>query len=84
MIKKSLNLLLSILLALAAAGALSAYDRKDALKDWVDADTCNARCEKAEDCINRKGDAGPEGRTACSEKCIDLCDTIGEEKGEFD
>jgi uncharacterized protein YxeA len=80
--KKILTLLLT--LAIALSGTLYAYDREDALKDWVDADTCNARCEKAEDCINRKGDDGSNGRTACSEKCIDICDTIGEEKGEFD
>lgn len=80
--KKFLTLtLLSV--AVGMGSILHAYDDTEARKDWVDTDTCNGRCEKAEDCINRKGDAGPEGRTACSEKCIEICETIGEEKGEF-
>lgn len=70
-------------LALGAIGILHAYDRKDALKNWVDTDTCIGRCEKAEKCIDRKTDSGPNGRTACSDKCAEICEKIGEEKGEF-
>ena len=81
--KKLLNLFL-ITLAIFACASLAAYDEDDALENWVDSQTCIGRCEKAEDCISRKGDAGPNGRTACSERCIEMCETIGAEKGEFD
>ncbi len=69
---------------IATGGALSAYDKEDALKNWENTDVCNQRCEKAKDCISRKSDAGPNGRTACSEECFELCEESGFEKGEFD
>lgn len=80
--KKMLTTLL-IGALLATGGALSAYDKEDALKNWENTDVCVQRCEKAKDCINRKGDSGPEGRTACSDTCFEVCEEIGAEKGEF-
>lgn len=80
------NKILTSLLLLAAVGLtgmLYAYSEEDARKDWVDTATCQSRCEKVDDCINRKSDSGPNGRTACSENCTEICETIGVEKGEF-
>lgn len=70
--------------ALIATGGVFAYDKEDALKNWENTDVCVQRCEKAKDCINRKGDGGPNGRTACSDECFEVCEEIGLEKGEFE
>lgn len=82
---KKYLILMTLGLAVAFGGVVAGpkYTKKDALKNWVDTDTCINRCEKKLDCFGRKRDGGKDGRTACSEKCADVCEEIGEEKGEF-
>ena len=75
-------IMLTLAFAIGLGGALFAYDKKDAKKEWVNVDVCVQKCEKAEDCISRKSDGGPNGRTACSERCFELCEDVAMEKGE--
>ncbi len=73
--------LIGLTLLIAFSGVLFAggekFGREEALENWVDSYTCINQCEEKKACTK----LSPQSkRTACSEDCLDICQTIELEK----